>query len=187
LEASRITMSISSTLSVFADGGFLSRPWQGDTARLSSRRLRSSVVVISAYGDIDAANADTLCEYTREHLTRCRGLILDLHDLDFFGIEGLSALQRVAAWCARAGIGWAVVPGAAVARVLRIGDPTGLLPVATTVAAAMATVQSQPHCPPGPLASRTDSAPSSRCDRSECLVCGGAQQAPPPALTAAAH
>ena len=70
------------------------------TPRLASRRLSSSVDVISAHGDIDASNADTLTEYTLRHLMRCRGLILDLHGLDFFGTEGFSALHRVSVCCA---------------------------------------------------------------------------------------
>ena len=122
-------------------GGFLSQPWQGHTAWLASRRLRSSVAVISAHRHIDASNADTLTEYTLGHLMRCRGLILDLHDLDFFGTEGFSALHRVSVCCAHAGIGWALVSGEAVSRVLRIVDPQGLLPGASSVEAATAIVQ----------------------------------------------
>lgn len=158
-----------------SDGGFLSKPWQGHAARLASRRLRSSVAVISAHGGIDASNADTLTEYTLGHLMRCRGLILDLRDLDFFGTEGFSALHRVSVCCARGGIVWAVVSGEAVSRVLRIGDPQGLLPAASTVEAAMAIVRDQPHRPLQPIASRRDPAQSSRCERTVCLVCGGTQ------------
>jgi hypothetical protein len=107
------TRLMTTSASVLPDGGFLSQLWQGHTARLASRRLRSSVAVISAHGDIDASNADTLTEYTLGHLMRCRGLILDLRGLDFFGTEGFSALHRVSVCCARARIGWAVVPGEA--------------------------------------------------------------------------
>src|SRR6478672_8174320 len=130
---------MTTSASVLPDGGFLSQPWQGRTARLASRRLRSSLAVISARGDIDASNADTLTEYTLGHLMGCRGLILDLRGLDFFGTEGFSALHRVSVCCARARIAWAVVPGEAVCLVLRIGDPQGLLPAAGTVEAAMTT------------------------------------------------
>ena len=130
--------------------GFLSQPWESHTTRLAYRRLRSSIAVISAHGHIDASNADTLTEYTLGHLMRCRGLILDLRDLDFFGTEGFSALHRVSVCCADPGIGWAVVPSEAVSRVLQIGDPQGLLPAAGTVEAAVAIIQGQPHRPPRP-------------------------------------
>ncbi len=173
---SGITMSAPPAPSVLPEGGFFSQPWQGHTARLASRRLRSSVVVIRAHGGIDASNADTLTEYTLGHLLRCRGLILDLCDLDFFGTEGFSALHRVSVCCARAGIGWAAVSGEAVSRLLRICDPQALLPVVSTLESAMATIQDQPHRPPQPIASRRNPGQSSRCERTVCLVCGGTQQ-----------
>jgi anti-anti-sigma factor len=133
---------------------FLSPPWESHTTRLAYRRLRSSVAVISAHGHIDASNADTLTEYTLGHLIRCRGLILDLRDLDFFGTEGFSALHRVAVCCAKPGIGWALVPSEPVTRVLRIVDPQGLLPAASTVESAVAIIQVQPHRPPRPSLTR---------------------------------
>src|ERR1700691_158842 len=147
---SGITMNALPTSSMPPVGGFLSQPWERHTTRLANRRLRSSVAVISAHGHIDASNADTVTEYTLGHLIRCRGLILDLRDLDFFGTDGFSALHRVAVCCADPGIGWAVVPSAAVSRVLRIGDPQGLLPAASSGEAAMAIIQGQPHRPPRP-------------------------------------
>lgn len=145
---SGITMNALPTPSMPRVDGFLSQPWESHTTRLANRRLRSSVAVISAHGHIDASNADTLTEYTLGHLMRCRGLILDLRDLDFFGTDGFSALHRVSVCCAHAGIGWAVVPSEAVSRVMRIGDPQGLLPTASTVEEATAIVQDQPHRPP---------------------------------------
>lgn len=96
------------------------------------------MAVVSAHGDIDASNAGTLAEYTLGHVTGCRTLILDLRGLDFFGAKGFSALHKVSAGCAHAGVGWAVVSGAAVALVLRICDPQGTLPAASTLAAALA-------------------------------------------------
>jgi anti-anti-sigma factor len=143
---------MTTSASVLPDGGFLPQPWQGRTTLLASRRPRSPLAVISAHGDIDTSNADTLTEYTLGHLIGCRGLILDLRGLDFIGTEGFAALHRVSVCCARARIGWAVVPGeAAVCRMLRIGDPQGLLPDAGTVGAARTTFGDQPHRrPPRP-------------------------------------
>ena len=143
-------MNARPTTSMPPVGGFLSQPRERHTTRLAHRRVTSSVAVISAHGHIDASNADTLTEYTLGHLMRCHELILDLRDLDFFGTEGFSALHRISVCCADPGIGWAVVPSAAVSRVLRIGDPQGLLPTASTVEAAMAIIQGQPHRPPRP-------------------------------------
>jgi anti-anti-sigma factor len=101
------------------------------------------VVVVRAYGGIDATNAHTMTDYALGHATSDRGLIVDLCGVDFFGTEGFSALHRVAVGCARDDTAWALVPGAAVSRLLRICDPHGLLPAADTLAAALAIVQDQ--------------------------------------------
>jgi anti-anti-sigma factor len=135
------------TPSVPPVGEFVCQPCGNDSTRLAHRRLRSSVAVISAGGHIDASNADTLTEYTMRHLRGCRGLIIDLSGLDFFGTEGFSALHRVSVRCAQPGIAWAIVPSEAVSRVLRIGDPEGLLPAARTVKAALAVIHQSHYSP----------------------------------------
>lgn len=124
-----------------------SAPRQRHAARLDTHWKMSSVAIVSAHGDIDATNASILTEYAVENLVCCRGLILDLSYLEFFGTEGFSALHRVSVCCARTGIGWALVPGAAVYRLLRICDPQGWLPAVGTVGAALATLQDPPHRP----------------------------------------
>jgi anti-anti-sigma factor len=106
--------------------------------RLACSWPTSSVAVISAHGEIDASNAGSLTDHAVAHVTRCRGLVLDLSDLEFFGTEGFLALHRVSVSCARVGTSWAMVTGAAVTRVLRVCDPQGSLPTARTVDAAMA-------------------------------------------------
>ena len=122
----------------------VSRHQNGHTVRLACRWPTSSVAVLSAHGEIDASNADSLTDYAVAHVMRCRGLVLELRDLDFFGTEGFSALHRVSVSCARVGTGWAMVPGVAVTRVLRICDPQGSLPTACTLDAAMATLPRSP-------------------------------------------
>ena len=112
-------------------------------ARFDTRWTMSSVAIVSAYGDIDATNASTLTDYALVNAVRCRGLILDLSCLKFFGTEGFSALHRVSVRCARAEIGWMVVSGTAVSRVLRLCDPHGSLPTVDTVDAALANLQDQ--------------------------------------------
>jgi anti-anti-sigma factor len=112
-------------------------------ARFNTRWTMSSVAIVSAYGDIDATSASTLTDYAPLNGVHCRGLILDLSGLEFFGTEGFSALHRVSVRCARAGIGWMVVPGAAVSRLLRICDPHGSLPTVATVGTALANLQDQ--------------------------------------------
>ncbi|WP_167096572.1 STAS domain-containing protein [Mycobacterium sp. DL592] len=128
------------------------------------------MIVISAHGDIDAANAATLGEYPLCCVESCRGLILDLSGVEFFGTEGFSALHGLFVFCLGAGTGWAVVPGAAVTRVLQICDPQGSLPTTNSVEAAVATFADLPVRPPQLFAGRT---PSVGCERDACTVCGG--------------
>ena len=118
-----------------------SKPGKGQLARLDTHWMKSSVAIVSAHGAIDQTNARTLTEYSLADLVRCRGLILDLTRLKFFGAAGFSALHRISVSCARAGIDWALVPGAAVSLLLRICDPDGLLPAVDTVSAALASLQ----------------------------------------------
>jgi anti-anti-sigma factor len=119
------------------------KPTKRHAARFDTRWTISSVAIVSAHGDIDGSNAGTLTDYALVNAARCRGLILDLSGLKFFGTEGFSALHRVSVRCARAEIGWMVISGAAVSRVLRLCDPHGSLPTVDTVDAALANLQDQ--------------------------------------------
>jgi anti-anti-sigma factor len=114
-----------------------SKPVTVQLARFDTNWTTSSVAIVSAQGDIDMTNADTLTEYSLADLVRCHGLILDLTRLKFFGAAGFSALHRISVSCSRAGISWALVPGARVSRVLQICDPDGLLPAVETVGEAL--------------------------------------------------
>jgi anti-anti-sigma factor len=118
-----------------------SAPETSQLARLDTHWMKSSVAIVSAHGNIDTTNAHTLTEYSLAGVVRCRGLILDLTCLEFFGAAGFPALHRISVCCARSGIDWALVPGAAVSLLLRIFDPDGLLPAADTVSAALASLQ----------------------------------------------
>ncbi len=86
------------TLSHFAaplgDATFAT-PDTGQLARLDTHWMESSVAVVSAHGDIDSMNAHTLTEYSLANLARCRGLILDLTRLEFFGVRFLGAAQNL--------------------------------------------------------------------------------------------
>ena len=122
-------------------GTIFATPENHQLARLDTHWTKSSVAIVCAHGDIDGTNAHTLTEHSLADLVGCRGLILDLTRLEFFGAAGFPALHRISVSCARAGIGWALVPSAAVSLVLRICDPDRLLPAVDTVSAALASLQ----------------------------------------------
>jgi anti-anti-sigma regulatory factor len=116
-------------------------------ARFDTQWMTSTAAIVSVYGHIDGSNATTLTQNAFVNTLDCRGLILDLHRLKFFGTEGFPALHRISVRCAEADIGWMLVPGAVVSRVLRICDPDGSLPAADTVGEALANLQEQPCLP----------------------------------------
>jgi anti-anti-sigma factor len=115
----------------------LPTPGNGQLARMETHRMKLSVAIVSVFGDIDQTNALTFSEYSLGQLVSCHGLILDLTGVEFFGAAGFSELHRISVSCARAGITWALIPGAAVSLILRVCDPDGLLPAIDTVSAAL--------------------------------------------------
>jgi anti-anti-sigma factor len=133
---------------------------------MSSRQWRPSLAVVSAHGDIDAANADSVTRYALHESTGCRALILDLLDVNFFAAEGFSALHRIAVNCARHTTVLTIVPGAFASRVLGICDPDGSLPCAETIITALRPWTDEGHDRPRLTTSAADTvqpSPESRC------------------------
>jgi len=97
-------------------------------AQLTYRWIGPSEVVMSAHGEADAANAEQFVDYCQRCMAQCQRLIIDLRGLDFFGTAGLSALETIGARCANTGVEWAIIPGAAVRRLLR-ACPDVALPI----------------------------------------------------------
>jgi anti-anti-sigma factor len=113
-------------------------------AHFATRRQHSAIAVITAHGEIDAANAPEFVDYALRQAPNTERLVLDLSGLDFFGTAGFSALHSVNVRCAGEKINWAVVPSSAVTRLLRICDPDSALPICASVDAALSAVQGEP-------------------------------------------
>lgn len=96
-----------------------------------------SATVVTAHGEIDAANANQFTEHVQHALRGSKRLILDLRSLDFIGTAGFSALHRINVVCSSVGAEWVLVPGRAVRHLLRICDPDGALPTAGSLAEAV--------------------------------------------------
>lgn len=114
--------------------------WASHTAG-SFTRWWPSGAVISVNGELDAANADEFAGHVQHCAMYCDWLVLDLTDLEFIGTTGFAALNNTNQRCADAGIRCTLVPGLAVARLLRICDPDHQLPTTTSVAGALAGLQ----------------------------------------------
>ena len=113
------------------------------TAWFATRWLQPSVAVITAYGELDASNAQELVDYALRDAERTERLALDLTGVDFFGTAGFSALHTLNVRCAGAGVEWVMVPSTAVSRLLRICDPDSALPIAATMPAALSRLQAE--------------------------------------------
>jgi anti-anti-sigma factor len=115
------------------------------TADFAARWLHPSVVIVSAYGELDAANAQDFVTYALRHADAVQRLVIDLEGVDFFGTAGFSALHTLNARCAAGGAEWAMVPSNAVTRLLQICDPDATLPVAPSVEAALGVIHGAPR------------------------------------------
>jgi anti-anti-sigma factor len=109
----------------------VAQSWQQSRTARFCARWSASGAVITVDGELDAANADQLAAYVQRSVRRSRRVILDLRGLEFIGTAGFSVLHRINVASSGAQVHWAMVPSPAVARLLRICDPNGTLPVTT--------------------------------------------------------
>ncbi|HEX2284182.1 MAG TPA: STAS domain-containing protein [Mycobacterium sp.] len=115
------------------------------TAHFATRWLEPSMAVVTAHGELDAANAQEFVDYALRHAAHMNCLVLDLSGIEFFGTAGFSALHTLNVRCAGESIEWAMAPSPAVSRLLRICDPDSALPIRPGVEAALAAVQGEPR------------------------------------------
>jgi anti-anti-sigma factor len=123
----------------------LIEPTACHTAHFATRWLRPETAVITAHGELDAANAQEFVDYALRHAPHTDRLVLDLTGVEFFGTAGFSALHSVNVSCAAEKIEWAMAPSSAVTRLLRICDPDSALPICDSVDTALAAVQGEPR------------------------------------------
>ncbi len=123
----------------------LIEPTHCHTAHFATRRLRPDTSVVTAHGEIDAANAEEFVNYALRHAELVKHLVIDLSGIDFFGTAGFSALHRLNVRAANEDIEWALVPSAPVTRLLRLCDPDSVLPVCASIDAALSAVQGKPQ------------------------------------------
>ncbi len=110
--------------------------FSGDGVCLHARS-HSGAIVMAATGELDASNFHHLTDYAHSWLSAGRPLVVDLSKLDFLGAQGIRCLFEIAEECERNGIDWALVPGQAVTRLLRICDKEERLPAVSSVGEAV--------------------------------------------------
>lgn len=109
----------------------VAQSWQQSRTAQFTARWGPTGTLITVDGELDAANADQLVAYVQQSTSRSRRMVLDLRGLKFIGTAGFSALHRINVKCSAAQVSWSMAPSPAVARLLRVCDPDGTLPVTT--------------------------------------------------------
>lgn len=109
----------------------VAQSWQQSRTAQFTARWGPMGTLITVDGELDAANTDQLVAYVQQSTRRSRRMVLDLRGLKFIGTAGFSALHRINVKCSAAQVSWAMAPSPAVARLLRVCDPDGTLPVTT--------------------------------------------------------
>ena len=104
--------------------------------RASASVVLEPAVVVSLLGEVDASNVGRLAGYLERHVAIAAALVVDTTAVEFFGTPAMAALHGVDRCCAALGVGWRLVPGPAVRRVLRVCATTDL-PHAETVRLAL--------------------------------------------------
>src|ERR1700744_951114 len=126
--------------------------WQESRTAEFSASPGPSGTVITAKGELDAANAGQLTEFVERALRESRQLIVDLTGLDFIATAGFSTLHRINVACSGAGAHWVLLPGPAVHRLLAVCDPDGTLPTTESLTEWSTVADSQaPLSGPGLL------------------------------------
>jgi anti-anti-sigma factor len=115
------------------------------TAHFATRWVQPSVAVITAEGELDAANSQDFADYTLRQAARSAHVVVDLAGVEFFGTAGFSALHAVNIRCVAQIVRWTLVPSPAVRRLLAICDPLATLPVCQSTDAALSQLAAQPR------------------------------------------
>lgn len=113
------------------------------TAHFATRWVQPDTAIVTADGEIDAANAREFVEYALRHAAQLDRLVIDLSGVDFFGTAGFSALHTLNVRSAGDNIDWAMLPSRSVSRLLRICDPDATLPVCDRIETALSAAQSR--------------------------------------------
>lgn len=114
------------------------------SALFQTRRPQPATAVVSARGELDAANGNAFVTYALRDAKQTQWLVIDLSGLSFFATAGFSALHTLNVQCAGENIRWALIPSLAVDRLLRLCDPDSTLPICVDIANALTTVHSDP-------------------------------------------
>lgn len=114
------------------------------TAQFEIAWPQPRTAVVTAHGEVDAANVAGFVEYAMLHAADTDRMVIDLSGLTFFATAGFTALHTLNVQCVGEDIHWVLVPSPAVDQLLRICDPDSTLPLRRDVADALSAVHGNP-------------------------------------------
>ncbi|WP_342393910.1 MULTISPECIES: STAS domain-containing protein [Rhodococcus] len=94
-------------------------PSATSTASFRANKVSASTVVISVRGEIDLLSVNAFRDYLSSQVVPGRTLVVDMSDLEFMGMCGLSSLSILATLTRDAGGALALICGRPVQRLLR--------------------------------------------------------------------
>ncbi|GAS91726.1 STAS domain-containing protein [Mycolicibacterium brisbanense] len=104
-------------------------------------RHENDCIILTATGEVDAANADVFVTSLTRFAAGPRAVIVDLRPMSFIGTLGLRGLQCFDDKCARSGTNWVLLAQPTIRRLLGIVCPDQPLHVVTTFLEAKRAVR----------------------------------------------
>lgn len=91
-----------------------------DRLQLFTEWTSATDVRIAAVGDVDMSTAHQFTDYVLGGAGNCLSLVLDLSQVTFFDLTGLSALYHIEDRCRAANVSLELVPAQCVSRVITL-------------------------------------------------------------------
>jgi anti-anti-sigma factor len=99
--------------------------------------FRHLATVVTIDGEIDAVNVDRVIERARRCVLAKDPLVLEMSNVNSCVAEAVSLLNCINEDCRAAGVEWTLVPGTAIADLLRYAGYDAMFPVARSVHEAL--------------------------------------------------
>ena len=87
-------------------------------------------LVVAVHGDIDMRSAPMFSDFVCSRVSSKRHVTLDLSNVEFFGIAGLTVFDAVREYTAGIGASWSIVAGRSVSRLIQVADLESTIPTA---------------------------------------------------------
>ena len=120
-------------------------PSATSTASFRAHKVSADTVVIQVRGDIDLLSSNAFRDYLSHHVATDRALVVDMSDLAFMGMCGLSSLSVLSTLTRDAGGSLALICGRPVQRLLKAAGQESMFDCYTTLDSAVGMGNAKRH------------------------------------------